>query len=708
MKVHKKRVYFALFLSIVWGFFVIGRIYYLKVHLEKYYKKMLKLQNSYKRLELAKRGDIFDSQMEIVASSEKTYSLYIDSKYIRHKRKVAFKISSLLNISFDKVYKRIVEKKGFILIKRFIPQEIAQKIKSEKIRGLYLMEEYKRIYPKGSLMSHVLGGVKIEGAGEKGLMGLEYKYEDYLKGKNGIVFYKRDALRRVLEQVETKKPVPGENLQLSIDVRLQYMVENALKNGVLNAGAKRGTAIVMDPYTGEVLAYYCYPDYDPGNLRKANPISLKNFAITDAFEPGSTFKIVTFAAAIEKGVFNLKDKIYCGNGKIDIFNKVIRDHHPFKLLSVKDILTYSSDVGTIKMALKVGDKGVYEYMKRFGFGERTGIDLPGEIEGILRNYKLWEKISLAYMSMGQGLAVTPLQMVRAYCVVANGGYLVKPHLVKKFISPDYKRINLVKISKIRVLNKETTLKLKEALTNVVKNGTGRLASIPGYNVAGKTGTAEIFDKILGKYSDKNYFASFVGFVPVKKPSFVIGVFVDSPKKGIYGGEIAAPIFRDIAENCLKIYNIPPTERIKKSNFEKDILLSKKKKNVDEFEIKGEREDFADTNLSNEQFEEEEIVLFDVPDDTNKVVVKDFRGHNKRECIELCCKNGLTIREFDDADGVRRQANNNYYYDLDFIAYRQDPPPGAEVEKGSQCTIYFTRDVDKIINFLGRNEKKKNE
>lgn len=709
MRVYRGRVYFVVCLSILWGIIVAGRIFYLKVNLKNYYEKMLKLQNSYKRSELAKRGDIFDRGMEILASSEKTFSLYVDVKNVKNKKYLATKLSKLLGLPFNLVINRITKRKGFLLIKRFIPQEVAEKVRKEKLPGVYLMDGYKRIYPKGPLLSHVLGGVKIDKGGEKGLMGIEYQYENFLKGENGVIFYKRDALSRVLEQIETKKPIPGDNLILSIDIRLQYVLEKALKDGILKAKAKRGTAILMDPYTGEILAYACYPSFDPGNLRKANRKSLRNFAITDVFEPGSTFKIVTFAAAIQEGVYSLNDKIYCGNGKIKLFNTVIRDHHKYELLSVNDILTHSSDVGTIKMALKLGDKTVYNYMKRFGFGEKTGVDLPGESKGSLRNYKLWERTSLAYMSMGQGLGVTPLQMVRAYCVVANGGYLVRPHLVKKIVSSNFRKEKNIKIYKVKVLEENTVEQLKKALVSVVDRGTGRLASIPGYQVAGKTGTAEMFDAKLGKYSDKNYFASFVGFVPAEKPAFVIGVFVDSPQNGIYGGEVAAPIFKEIAESSLKILNIYHPENIEEqNNVEKTLIVSNDKKSKDSFEIKGKKSDFADVNFSNEPFDsEQEIVLFDVADDAEKVVVSDFRGHNKRDCIKLCCENGLTIREFDDADSMWSSKAGNYYYNSDFIAYRQDPPPGSIVPKGTQCTIYFTRDLNKILevskNFKGNKK-----
>ncbi len=713
MPVKYGRVYLFLILSMVW-FVVVGeRIFHLKVDLKKHYEKILKVQNSYFRLELARRGDILDRNGERLASSEKMYSVYADVKNIENKREVAKYLSEVLSVSFDDIYKRISKKKGFRCLKRFISSDIAQKIRKKKIPGIYLMGEFKREYPKGSLLSHVLGAVKFDKGCEKGLLGLEYEYENYLKGSNGIIFYKRDALSRVLKQVESKKPIPGDTLSLTIDMRLQYITEQALEMGVKRARAKRGTAIVMDPYTGEIISFACYPYFNPGNIRRKDVNALKNFAITDVFEPGSTFKIITLAAAFEKHVFDLNDYLYCGNGKIKLFNCTIRDHHSFENLSVEDILAFSSDVGIIKMALKVGDKTIYDFLKKFGFGEKTGIDLPGESRGLLRDYRLWNNISVAYISMGQGIGVTPLQMVRSYCAIANGGYLVKPHLVRKIFGPDGKVVKVTRIYRKRILNNSTTRKIKEALIQVVEKGTGRRASIDGYWIAGKTGTAEIFDKKSGKYSKEDYFASFVGFAPANNPSFVVGVFLDSPKNGIYGGEVAAPIFREIVKKYFEVLNISPDRnkefkrnKEKKEKDFKDLIISKNNGGKDEWEIDSKDLKFTETTFMDDDISSNEKVIefHEKLDPEESVVVCSFIGLRKRECIKKCYESGLTIKELRDVD-IFNESVGGGYYENKIIAYRQDPPPGAIVKKGTPCTIYFTSRVLSKENRLTDNRKK---
>src|SRR5207302_3765892 len=382
-----------------------------------------------------------------------------------------------------------------------------------------------------------------------GLSDVEQYYNEKIRGEAGKVYLERDRERRAFESYEVQSH-PGQTVVLTIDQTIQYRTEQALSAAVDRAHAKSGTAIVMDPRTGEILALANAPTFDPNQPAANSAEARANSALQSIYEPGSTFKIVAYSAAIEKGLVKPDDKIDCQAGSITVAGRLIHDGHSYGVLTVADALAQSSNVGAIKLGLLVGNESMYDYMKRLGFGSRTGIDLTGESPGILRSLNRWQPSSIGSLAMGQEIGVTPLQMAAAYCVLANDGMLVKPHVVRELRSTDGTVVFQAKPESRRALKPETTQALRNMLEGVTLRGTARKAQLDGYTAAGKTGTAQKIDPKTHAYSATKYIGSFVGFAPVRNPAVVIIVVIDEPLGSYHGGDVAAPVFREIAGQIL--------------------------------------------------------------------------------------------------------------------------------------------------------------
>ncbi len=490
---------------------------------------------------IGKRGDILDVHLKVLATDIPAFSIYAHPHLIKNTHKVALKLSKLLNAPYRELLKKIESKKKFVWLRRKISLEKMQKIKKLNIKGIGFIKEYKRVYPHGKLASHLLGFTDIDG---KGLEELELFYNDFLKGQRGLLEILKDARGRILEIKERIKRREGFTLILNIDSFIQKVVEEELFSTVKKFRAKSGSCIVIEPSTGRVLALANFPDYDPNFPFDFPKENLRNRCVTDFYEPGSVFKIVTSALALEKGIFKEEDKIFCENGKYRVFNHILHDHVPHGILSFKEILIQSSNIGITKIAQKIGLKEIVNFAKKFGFGEKTGIDLPGETPGVVKPLSRYSKISIASFPIGQEVCVSCLQMAVAFCALVNGGFLMKPFVAKEIVSPEGIVIKRFEPKVIRrVISKKTSERMKKILYEVVNSGTARLAKIEGLAIGGKTGTAQKIEN--GKYSHSLFRASFVGFFPVDKPQIVISLVFDEPKVSYYGGVVAAPTFKNI-------------------------------------------------------------------------------------------------------------------------------------------------------------------
>jgi len=500
-----------------------------------------------------KRGIIMDRRGHELAINLETESIFCNPAEVTSANEVARSLSNTIHKDARAIYAKLVTNKRFSWVERKMEIEKARKVQAMKMSGVGLVPEMKRVYPKGALAAHVVGFVNLD---NKGMEGVERGYEKYLTAKEGSTYVTRDAKGNSLSE-GSRQDIHGNDVVLTIDEGLQYILEKNLDAAMRKWRPVSATAIMMDPFTGEILALANRPNFNPGELADANLSEIRNRAITDCYEPGSTFKIVVGIAALEEKVVNPGTRFDCSAGAIEVGGRKIKDDHKHGVLAFREVIQKSSNVGTIKTALMVGKPKVYEYIRKFGFGEKTGIDLQGEIPGLVKAPEKWSGTSIGAMAIGQEIAVTPLQVLRAYSAVANGGYLVTPHVVKEVRSPDGASILKVEPKTHKIISAETAAVFRDILKTVTETGgTATEAAVEGNDVAGKTGTAQLFDPQTKRYSRTRYIGSFVGFVPADKPRLAMIVVIKEPKGQIYGGVVAAPVFRQISNDALSYLTVP--------------------------------------------------------------------------------------------------------------------------------------------------------
>ena len=516
----------------------------------------------YEKIEIpVPRGTIYDRNGKVLAMSVPYYSLYIDSWKVSHQKKkdptypekLKEELISTLHINREELETKLQQR--YPLIKKELSVEEYKTLTEKNLPGTVFLPSYKRIYPGGTLACHILGFAGIDGYG---LEGAELYYNNILQGEKGSSLVLKDGTGDLIYSVEKKLslPRPGKDIYLTIDTNLQYIVEEEIEDTYHKYNAASVSAIVIDYDTGEILALANIPKYDPNNPDKSSLSDRRNRAVTDLFEPGSTFKVVTAAAAIEEGIVSPDDILNCENGKWFVRNHFLRDVHPYGNLKVREIIEKSSNIGTVKIAMKLGEEKLYQYCRKFGFGKPTGIDLPGEISGLLRPLNQWSGYSITAVPIGQEVGINALQGITAMAVIANGGYLIQPHILKGIKEKSETLIPWKGQEKQRILAQETCETLTKILQGVTEpGGTAPLANIPGYNISGKTGTAQ---KIVNKhYSKDRFVASFVGFLQHKDARMLVLVKVDEPKPVYYGGLVAAPAFKNIMWRSLQHLNVPP-------------------------------------------------------------------------------------------------------------------------------------------------------
>ncbi len=550
----RKRVKFVFILICLVFLAVAARDFYLQVitsdELSRKASRQLKREIEIK----SRRGTIFDRNHYTLAISLDADSVYAVPEKINDIPKTSGLLSWILSTPNEKVAKKLSLRNKFVWIKRQISQKESEKLRKMKIEGVGFIKESRRFYPQGTLASQLLGFTGID---NEGLEGAEKEFEKYIAGKSGIkVITEHDAKGK--SPFVYEKPVThGDNIVLTIDKNIQHIAQSELEKGVKEARAKNGIAIVVDPRNGDVLAMANYPDFNP-NRRSESPVSAwRNRAISDCFEPGSVFKVVFATAALEEKIVSPETQVDCSQGYIVVGGKAIRDSHLHDVLSFTEVIGKSSNVGSIKISQLLGEEKLYEYIKKFGFGDKTGIQLRGEARGILRNTKEWSNVSMGSVTIGQEVAVTPIQLAMAYAAIANGGILYRPRVIEQVERWDGKVKEVFPASKIgRIMSPATSGILTEILQTVVsEEGTAYLAHINGFEVAGKTGTAQKAGP--GGYLRGKYYASFIGFVPASAPRLVIAVILNEPEESHYGGTVSAPIFREIAERSLLNLGVKP-------------------------------------------------------------------------------------------------------------------------------------------------------
>ena len=506
------------------------------------------------------RGTISDRNGNELATNLEVESVFIVPQEVRDKKYTSRVLASALNQNYDRIYREVSSKKQFAWIKRKVPADEIMHLKKLALSGVNFRSEQKRFYPKRELAANVIGFV---GTDDLGLAGIEHTYQEKLKGVVYSQSIEQDGKGRTIQALNklSRSSLGNYDLMLTLDEVIQFTAEHHLKKQVDRYKADSGMAVVMDPYTGEIYAMANVPQFNPNNFNAFPREAWKNNAVMSSYEPGSIFKPIVAAAAIDKGIAQPHDRFFCENGSFKVGKNKIgeAENHRFGSLTMKEIIAKSSNIGAIKIAQKLGKNSFYEYIQRFGFGEKSRVRLPGVSSGLLRKRENWTNYSLSSISFGHEIAVTPLQMVVALGAIANGGTLMEPHITKALMR-DGKVVEQVKPKKIRrVISKKTSQQMLEILKFVVKEGTGKNAAVEGFDVAGKTGTAQKYISKTKSYSKTEFVSSFIGYAPADAPRLVILVMIDNPKGVHWGSVVAAPVFREIAKKSLRYLNVPSSE-----------------------------------------------------------------------------------------------------------------------------------------------------
>jgi len=536
---------------IIFLFFCIARLFFIQFFRSSYLKEIAKRQhNLFVELE-PRRGTVFDANLKPQALNISAESVFASPNDIPDKEKevIIRQLSTILNVSPAYLRERLYRNKSFVWLSRKVTPGQGEEIRKLNAKGIGLMKESKRCYPNGYLSSQIIGFAGLDNAG---LEGIELYYNKYLKGQSGFAFFLRDARQKKLELWEKMIfPQDGYDIVLTIDEVIQYIAERELDKVFRIYRAKGASIVVIEPRTGAILALASRPTFDLNEYSRSDKDQMRNRAICDLFEPGSAFKIVTLAAALEEKKVVEEDRFFCENGEYRVASHILHDHRPHGWLTFREVIEQSSNIGTTKVAQLLGSDLLYKYIKLFGFGEKLGIDLPGEISGIVKPPRAWSKISIAAIPIGQEVGVTALQLAAAVSVIANGGQLMRPYIVKEIRDKYGETIkNFSPLLIRKAISAETALRAKKILSGVVQEGTGKLAKIEGFSAAGKTGTAQKLEP-NGTYSHNKFMASFIGFAPAEEPVVTIVVIVDEPRPYYFGGVVAAPVFKNVASDVIR-------------------------------------------------------------------------------------------------------------------------------------------------------------
>lgn len=548
------------------------RLVYLQLIKHDEYSELAAEKHCYRQPIYAERGEILDANNEVLAHNIPVATIVADASHLNNRDAAAGLLSKALKMPAREVREKLACDRRYIVIQRQVAENVAtalrEQLRAQNVRGVYFEHDSARVYPNGSMLCHAIGFTDFE---HHGIQGVEASMESYLHGEDGyrLIEHNRAGQEIVLYRGREHPPHDGYQVHLTVDLNLQNIVENEIDAAMKEFHPVKATIILMRPQTGEILAMANRPNFDLNLRAEAKPEQMKNRAIIDMMEPGSTFKIVTAAAALNEHKVQPDTMIFCENGRWSYGGRLLHDHGKgYGELSVRDILVHSSNIGAAKLALSVGDEKFYEYIRRFGFGDRTGIELPGEIPGMVHSPQSWSKISITRIPMGQEIGVTPLQMTVAMAAIANGGKLVTPRIVKSVTNSDGSPVTTFSPIVLRqVISPQTAKQIGNALRGVVSDhGTAAGAAVPGFVIAGKTGTAQKVNP-KGGYEHDKYVVSFSGYLPADNPQFVGLVVLDdahtkNPEMN-YGGQVAGPVFARVAERAARYLDLEPHEDLAK-------------------------------------------------------------------------------------------------------------------------------------------------
>lgn len=683
------RLNFVQFILFLFGFLLIARSVQIQIVNHAYYSRLAEIQYNDEKVLPARRGLIYDRNAVDLALNKPGFDIGVDPKFFTATPANIRKLSEILNMPEALIAKKIGQGGVFVPLRKGVDDPVANALRKTGLKGITIDEKSRRVYPFDETLAQVLGFVDVDG---KGLSGVELTYDRYLKGQNGWTILQKDAIGRDISAIEsaTKEPIRGDDVTLTIDYVLQTIAEEELQAAVARFRAKGGSVVITRPQTGEILAMATFPTFDANRAHQYRPETWRIRSITDIFEPGSTFKIVTMMAALSYEVKTTDDILFCENGKYKLYGHEITDAEKHGWLSFENVFIKSSNIGAAKIAQEVGKRKLFTAARALGFGNKTGVGLSGEVSGILKKPTDWSEFSLAAISYGYEVAVTPLQMAMAYGAVANGGLLMQPRIIKEIKSSQGKSIRKFEPRVTRtVMARQTANTMARIFKRVVAEGTGRLARIPGYEIAGKTGTAKKPRPDKRGYSNRKFVASFVGFYPVQQPRVLISVVIDEPYPTHSGGKVAAPTFRRILDRIIKIYNDPP------ANYgEKYTIQDRKSKKVRMPDFKGRRIDTALQLLKSLK------IKYRVEGDGPIVVSQSVRTPSRsggKAVLILHTRDGKQVHEattMPELVGltVRKAISQLAMRNLDARivgsgkVVRQKPQAGAKMKVGARCLL----------------------
>jgi len=663
--------------ALLWMTAVFGRLGYLQLFRHSDYLARAQRQQQ-RTIEITpRRGAIYDRNMHPLAMSVPVESAFaVPAEIGDNKIMAARLLSNVLGIPRDVLQTRLESTGSFVWISRKLPPDKAEAVRALNLKGVYLQNENQRYYPKRELAAHVLGFVDLD---EKGLGGIEYGLDGLIRGKSEKIVVMADARQRWFDGGSAQKD-QGANVILTIDEKIQYIAERELAAAIAKTHAMAGTVIVQNPNNGAILALANWPKFNPNSANESKPEARMDRAVSAIYEPGSTFKLITLAAALDQNLTRPDEVFNCENGAVYIAGHRIRDHKPFGMLTVTDILAKSSDVGAIKIALRIGAPKFYEYIRAFGFGQQTGIDLPSESKGILRKLDNWSAISIGSVSMGQEVGVTPMQLVTAVSAIANGGTLYKPHVVAE-VKRGSESLPMTGVlapgEPKEAVRPETAATLRRLMEGVVlQGGTGPRARLDGWTAAGKTGTAQKIDPATGRYSPTQLIASFSGFAPINDPAVTILVSLDSPVGEHEGGQVAAPVFKRIAEQVLPYLDVPRDVPVspkliqaayKRNDTEDESSLS----DFTPVDFSAQPDPTPPTESMEKKAANPQPAVTVALDEGGDFALPDLRGKTMRDVTEICLRLGLEPLLVGSG-----------------LAVDISPASGTKVRRGAKITVRF--------------------
>jgi stage V sporulation protein D (sporulation-specific penicillin-binding protein) len=635
----------------------------------------------------AKRGIIFDRTGKELAVSISMESIYAIPAEIKNVDETAAKLAAILTLNKDNLSNLLQKRQAFTWVKRKVPNVIARQIQSLEISGIGVTQESSRYYPQDNLAAHVLGFTGID---SQGLDGVEITFDSYLRGRAGSIMVEYDARGREIPYANHRyvPPVEGNDIYLTIDMVIQQIAERELDKVMQETQAKAATIIAMEPDSGEILALANRPDYNPNQFADYPPKLWRNIAISNAYEPGSTFKIITASAALGEKVVSLEDRFY-DPGSVEVQGRQI---HCWKYgghgsETFEEVIENSCNVGFVNVGLRLGRDSFYKYFDKLGLGRPTGIDLPGEAKGITIEKSQVKPINIATMAMGQSIAVTPIQLLTAVSAVANGGTLLRPQIVKEIKDKQGEMIRGFQADGVsQVINSETSEQVRGVLEKVVEIGTGKNAFVDGFKIGGKTGTAQKVG--AGGYLPDKYIASFVGFAPADHPKIVMLVIIDEPVGIYYGGQIAAPVFAAVMKDVLpylKVNHAPPKadEAMQSHTLVPNLINLPVSEAMEKLQAVGltARVEETGERVADQIPKPEsrvpagsQVLLYTLTGryDRGEITVPDCTGHNEKVLLEMLGQLGLAYKSVNQGSQ----------------AVKQDPPPGSKVPQGTTITVYF--------------------